>query len=433
MRMVDLISKKRHNIELTTAEIEWIINGYTNKEIPDYQMSALLMAIVFNDMTKAERLALTQAMVNSGDVVDLSAIEGVKVDRHSTGGVGDKTSLILGPLVASMGVPVAKMSGRGLGHTGGTLDKLESISGMKIEIEMDQFIQQVNDIKLAIIGQTGNLAPADKYLYALRDVTGTVESIPLIASSIMSKKIAAGADAIVLDVKFGAGAFMKTLDDAKELATAMVEIGRDAGRETVAFLTDMNQPLGFAIGNALEVKEAIETLSGNGPKDLEELVLQLASHMVVLAKKAANTEQAYAQLKEKLQNGEALQKFKEFVAAQGGDTSQIENPELLPTASSVIPVTATEAGYVEKIDALSIGIAAMKLGAGRATKEDTIDMGVGVVLNKKVGEAINQGDVLAYVHTNQADSQEAIEYIKKAYEISSSSVCSPTLIYDIIA
>lgn len=433
MRMVDLISKKRHNIELTPAEIEWIINGYTNKEIPDYQMSALLMAIVFNDMTKAERLALTQAMVNSGDVVDLSAIEGVKVDKHSTGGVGDKTSLILGPLVASMGVPVAKMSGRGLGHTGGTLDKLESISGMKIEIEMDQFIQQVNDIKLAIIGQTGNLAPADKYLYALRDVTGTVESIPLIASSIMSKKIAAGADAIVLDVKFGAGAFMKTLDDAKELATAMVEIGRDAGRETVAFLTDMNQPLGFAIGNALEVKEAIETLSGNGPKDLEELVLQLASHMVVLAKKAANTEQAYAQLKEKLQNGEALQKFKEFVAAQGGDTSQIENPELLPTASSVIPVTATEAGYVEKIDALSIGIAAMKLGAGRATKEDTIDMGVGVVLNKKVGEAINQGDVLAYVHTNQADSQEAIEYIKKAYEISSSSVCSPTLIYDIIA
>lgn len=427
MRMVDLISKKRHNIELTTAEIEWIINGYTNKEIPDYQMSALLMAIVFNDMTKAERLALTQAMVNSGDVVDLSAIEGVKVDKHSTGGVGDKTSLILGPLVASMGVPVAKMSGRGLGHTGGTLDKLESISGMKIEIEMDQFIQQVNDIKLAIIGQTGNLAPADKYLYALRDVTGTVESIPLIASSIMSKKIAAGADAIVLDVKFGAGAFMKTLDDAKELATAMVEIGRDAGRETVAFLTDMNQPLGFAIGNALEVKEAIETLSGNGPKDLEELVLQLASHMVVLAKKAANTEQAYAQLKEKLQNGEALQKFKEFVAAQGGDTSQIENPELLPTASSVIPVTATEAGYVEKIDALSIGIAAMKLGAGRATKEDTIDMGVGVVLNKKVGEAINQGDVLAYVHTNQADSQEAIEYIKKAYEISSSPVCSPIL------
>ncbi|MBQ4163854.1 MAG: pyrimidine-nucleoside phosphorylase, partial [Turicibacter sp.] len=406
---------------------------YTAKKIPDYQMSAFLMAVVFNDMTKSERLALTQAMVNSGDVVDLSAIDGIKVDKHSTGGVGDKTSLILGPLVASMGVPVAKMSGRGLGHTGGTLDKLESISGMQIEIDMNRFIQQVNDIKLAIIGQTGNLAPADKYLYALRDVTGTVESIPLIASSIMSKKIAAGADAIVLDVKFGAGAFMKTLDDAKELASAMVEIGRDAGRETVAFLTDMNQPLGLAIGNALEVKEAIETLSGNGPHDLEELVLQLASYMVVLAKKAANTEEAYAKLKEKLNNGEALQKFKEFIAAQGGDTSQIENPELLPTASSVIPVTATQAGYVEKIDALSIGIAAMKLGAGRATKEDTIDMGVGIVLNKKVGEPIQVGDVLAYVHTNQSDSQEAIDYIMKAYEITSSSVCSPTLIYDIIS
>lgn len=433
MRMVDLISKKRQNIELTTAEIEWIINGYTNKEIPDYQMSSFLMAVVFNGMTKAEQLALTQAMVNSGDIVDLSAIEGIKVDKHSTGGVGDKTSLILGPLVASMGVPVAKMSGRGLGHTGGTLDKLESISGMEIEIDMERFIKQVNDIKLSIIGQTGNLAPADKYLYALRDVTGTVESIPLIASSIMSKKIAAGADAIVLDVKFGAGAFMKTLDDAKELAKAMVEIGRDAGRETVAFLTDMNQPLGFAIGNALEVKEAIETLSGKGPRDLEELVLQLASHMVVLAQKAANTEQAYAQLKEKLHNGEALQKFKEFVAAQGGDVSQIENPDLLPSASSVLPVTASQAGYVEKIDALSIGIAAMKLGAGRATKEDIIDMGVGVVLNKKVGEVVNVGDVLAYIHTNQADLTEAIDYINKAYEITSSPVCSPTLIYDIIA
>ena len=433
MRMVDLIAKKRQNIELTSSEIEWMIKQYTAKKIPYYQMSAFLTAVVFNDMTKSERLALTQAMVNSGDVVDLSAIEGIKVDKHSTGGVGDKTSLILGPLVASMGVPVAKMSGRGLGHTGGTLDKLESISGMEIEIDMNRFIQQVNDIKLAIIGQTGNLAPADKYLYALRDVTGTVESIPLIASSIMSKKIAAGADAIVLDVKFGAGAFMKTLDDAKELATAMVEIGRDAGRETVAFLTDMNQPLGLAIGNALEVKEAIETLSGNGPRDLEELVLQLASYMVVLAKKATSTEEAYAKLKEKLNNGEALQKFKEFIAAQGGDTSQIGNPELLPTASSVIPVTATQAGYVEKIDALSIGIAAMKLGAGRATKEDTIDMGVGVVLNKKVGESIQVGDVLAFVHTNQSDSQEAIDYIMKAYEITSSSVCSPTLIYDIIA
>ena len=387
MRMVDLIAKKRDHIELTTEEIEWMIRNYTDKVIPDYQMSAFLMAVVFNGMTPAERLALTQAMVGSGEVVDLSAIEGIKVDKHSTGGVGDKTSLILGPLVASMGVPVAKMSGRGLGHTGGTLDKLESISGMTIELDMERFIEQVNEIKLAIIGQTGNLAPADKYLYALRDVTATVESIPLIASSIMSKKIAAGADAIVLDVKFGAGAFMKTLEDAKQLAQAMVEIGRDAQRQTVAFLTDMNQPLGLAIGNALEVKEAIETLKGHGPKDLEELVLQLASQMVVLAKKAPDVETAYEQLKEKLHSGEAFNKFKEFVQAQGGDVAQIENPDLLPKADSIIPVKASQSGYVHQIDALSIGLAAMKLGAGRATKDDMIDMAVGVVLDKKVGDS----------------------------------------------
>ena len=432
MRMVDLISKKRNNVELTRAEIEWIINGYTNKEIPDYQMSAFLMAIVFNDMTQAERLAMTQAMVATGEVVDLSAIEGIKVDKHSTGGVGDKTSLILGPLVASMDVPVAKMSGRGLGHTGGTLDKLESISGMRIELEMQEFIKQVNDIKMSIIGQTGNLAPADKYLYALRDVTGTVESIPLIASSIMSKKIAAGADAIVLDVKFGTGAFMKTLEDAKKLAKAMVEIGQDANRETVAFLTDMNQPLGFAIGNALEVKEAIETLSGKGPKDLEELVLQLASYMVVLAKKADTTDEAYVQLKENLNNGKALQKFREFIGAQGGDVAQIDDPSLLPSAKSILAVKAQSAGYVQKIDALSIGIAAMKLGAGRATKEDVIDMGVGVVLNKKVGESVDKGDVLAYIHSNSEDNEEVVNYIMQAYEMTSEPLCSPTLIYDVI-
>ena len=432
MRMVDLISKKRNNVELTRAEIDWIINGYTNKEIPDYQMSAFLMAIVFNDMTQAERLAMTQAMVATGEIVDLSAIEGIKVDKHSTGGVGDKTSLILGPLVASMDVPVAKMSGRGLGHTGGTLDKLESISGMRIELEMQEFIKQVNDIKMSIIGQTGNLAPADKYLYALRDVTATVESIPLIASSIMSKKIAAGADAIVLDVKFGTGAFMKTLEDAKKLAKAMVEIGQDANRETVAFLTDMNQPLGFAIGNALEVKEAIETLSGKGPKDLEELVLQLASYMVVLAKKATTTDEAYVQLKENLNNGKALQKFREFIGAKGGDVAQIDDPSLLPSAKSILAVKAQSAGYVQKIDALSIGIAAMKLGAGRATKEDVIDMGVGVVLNKKVGEAVDKGDVLAYIHSNSEDNEEVIKYIMQSYEMTSESLCSPTLIYDVI-
>ena len=433
MRMVDLIAKKRDHIELTTEEIEWMIRNYTDKVIPDYQMSAFLMAVVFNGMTPAERLALTQAMVGSGEVVDLSAIEGIKVDKHSTGGVGDKTSLILGPLVASMGVPVAKMSGRGLGHTGGTLDKLESISGMTIELDMERFIEQVNEIKLAIIGQTGNLAPADKYLYALRDVTATVESIPLIASSIMSKKIAAGADAIVLDVKFGAGAFMKTLEDAKQLAQAMVEIGRDAQRQTVAFLTDMNQPLWLAIGNALEVKEAIETLKGHGPKDLEELVLQLASQMVVLAKKAPDVETAYEQLKEKLHRGEAFNKFKEFVQAQGGDVAQIENPDLLPKADSIIPVKASQSGYVHQIDALSIGLAAMKLGAGRATKDDMIDMAVGVVLDKKVGDSVGEGDVLAYIHANRVDNEEAIAYIQKAYCICKDPVCPPTLIYDVIA
>lgn len=332
-----------------------------------------------------------------------------------------------------MGVPVAKMSGRGLGHTGGTLDKLESISGMTIELDMERFIEQVNEIKLAIIGQTGNLAPADKYLYALRDVTATVESIPLIASSIMSKKIAAGADAIVLDVKFGAGAFMKTLEDAKQLAQAMVEIGRDAQRQTVAFLTDMNQPLGLAIGNALEVKEAIETLKGHGPKDLEELVLQLASQMVVLAKKAPDVETAYEQLKEKLHRGEAFNKFKEFVQAQGGDVAQIENPDLLPKADSIIPVKASQSGYVHQIDALSIGLVAMKLGAGRATKDDMIDMAVGVVLDKKVGDSVGEGDVLAYIHANRVDNEEAIAYIQKAYCICKDPVCPPTLIYDVIA
>ncbi|MGL4336262.1 MAG: pyrimidine-nucleoside phosphorylase [Turicibacter sp.] len=432
MRMVDLIYKKRQNIELSKHEIEWMIQGYTKKEIPDYQMAAFLMAVIFNSMTKDERLYLTQSMVNSGEVIDLSAIEGIKVDKHSTGGVGDKTSLVLGPLVASMGVPVAKMSGRGLGHTGGTLDKLEAIEGMKIEVTMEHFINQVNDIKISIIGQSGDLAPADKLLYALRDVTATVDSIPLIASSIMSKKIAAGADAIVLDVKFGAGAFMKTQEDAKMLAQAMVEIGRDASRQTVGFLTDMNQPLGFAIGNALEVKEAIDTLQGNGPKDLEELVLQLGSHMVMLAKKAPSVEIAYKQLKENLHNGEAFGKFKEFVQAQGGNIAMIENKELLPNAKSIIPVKSSKTGYIQTIDALSIGVAAMKLGAGRATKDDVIDMGVGIILDKKVAEYVQKDDVIAYIHTNKDDNLEIVDNITQAYEITPDVVSSPTLIYDII-
>jgi len=430
--MVDLIQKKKTNRELTKAEINWIIKGYTERVIPDYQMSAFLMTVVFNGMTKAERLALTEAMIASGETIDLSSIEGIKVDKHSTGGVGDKTSLILGPLVASVGVPVAKMSGRGLGYTGGTIDKLESITNMKLELDMAQFIDQVNEIKLAIIGQSMDLAPADKYLYALRDVTATVDSVPLIASSIMSKKLAAGADAIVLDVKFGSGAFMKTLADARELAQAMVEIGRDAGRKVVAFLTDMNQPLGLAIGNALEVKEAIETLKGKGPEDLEALILQLATHMVVLAKKEMTTEEAFNLLKQQLKSGKAYEKFKEFIARQGGDLSQIEHPELLPTARNVIPVTAIESGYIKEIDALLIGIAAMNLGAGRKMKEDNIDMAVGITLHKKVGDQIIKGESLAYIHVNQQDYDEAMSLIIQAYKIQSTKIKAPTLIYEII-
>jgi len=430
--MVDLIQKKKVNMELTREEINWVIQGYTEKKIPDYQMSAFLMAIYFKGMTKAERSALTEAMIGSGETIDLSTIEGIKVDKHSTGGVGDKTSLILGPLVASMGVPVAKMSGRGLGYTGGTLDKLESISNMRVEIEMSQFIKQVNETKLAIIGQSMDLAPADKFLYALRDVTATVDSIPLIASSIMSKKLAAGADAIVLDVKFGSGAFMKTLEDARNLAQAMVEIGQDAGRETIAFLTDMNQPLGLTIGNALEVKEAIQTLKGEGPKDLEELVLRLASHMVVLAKAATTTESAYDALKQQLISGKAFDKFKDFISMQGGDVSQIDDPALLPTATNIIPVPAIQSGYIKEIDALSIGIAAMNLGAGRKTKEDTIDMAVGIVLDKKVGDKVNEGDNLAYIHVNNQNYQQAKELITQAYKIQTSQVGASTLIYDIV-
>lgn len=433
MRMVDLIQKKKSNEELAAHEITWIIEGYTKKEIPEYQMSAFLMSVYFNGMTPKERLALTMAMVDSGDRIDLSSIEGVKVDKHSTGGVGDKTSLILGPLVAAAGVPVAKMSGRGLGFTGGTLDKLEAIEGLKIEIPMQDFIRQVNDIKLAIIGQSMDLAPADKYLYALRDVTATVDSIPLISSSIMSKKLAAGADAIVLDVKFGSGAFMKTLDDARELARAMVEIGQQAGRQTSALLTDMNQPLGRAIGNALEIKEAIETLNGHGPKDLEEIVLQLGAQMLYLAKKSASTQEGYDTLKNILHSGKAIEIFKAFVQRQGGNLNQIQDPSLLPTATHKIPILAQASGFIKSIDAYSIGIAAMKLGAGRATKEASIDLAVGIVLDKKVGEEVHPGDVLAYLHVNDQNYEEPAASVLAAYIIQDAPVAPPTLIYDTIS
>ena len=382
MRMIDIIEKKRDGKSLTKEEIEFFVNGYTHGEVPDYQASSLAMAIFFQDMNDEERAALTMSMVNSGEKIDLSDINGIKVDKHSTGGVGDTTTLVLAPLVAAVGVPVAKMSGRGLGHTGGTIDKLESVKGFNVEISEKDFIKLVNDNQVAVIGQSGNLTPADKKLYALRDVTGTVNSIPLIASSIMSKKIAAGADAIVLDVKTGSGAFMKTLDDAEALAHAMVRIGNNVGRNTMAIISDMSQPLGNAIGNALELKEAIATLKGNGPKDLTELVLTLGSQMVVLAEQATSLDEARQMLIDAIKTGKALNKFKTFLSNQGGDDSIVDSPEKLPSAKYQVEFKAKKDGYITEIIANEIGVASMMLGAGRQTKEDVIDLGVGIVLNK---------------------------------------------------
>ncbi|MGG0657765.1 pyrimidine-nucleoside phosphorylase [Rummeliibacillus pycnus] len=432
MRMVDIIEKKRDGHELTSEEIRFFIEGYTNGSIPDYQASSLAMAIYFQDMTDRERADLTMAMVESGDQIDLSGIAGVKVDKHSTGGVGDTTTLVLGPLVAAVGVPVAKMSGRGLGHTGGTIDKLESIEGFHVELTTEQFTKQVNDIKLAVIGQSGNLTPADKKLYALRDVTGTVPSIPLIASSIMSKKIAAGADAIVLDVKTGDGAFMKTVEDSKNLAHAMVQIGKNVGRNTMAIISDMNQPLGFAIGNALEVKEAIDTLSGKGPKDLTELCLTLGSQMVVLGGHAKTIEEARKQLEEVIANGAALDVFKKFIKGQGGNPAVIDDPSLLPQAKYTFEVPAKESGYVSHIVADEIGTAAMLLGAGRATKESEIDLAVGLILRKKVGDAVQDGESLVTIYSNREDVKEVVDKIYANIEISTEKVNAPKLIEAII-
>ncbi|MEI4616277.1 pyrimidine-nucleoside phosphorylase [Bacillus cereus] len=431
MRMVDIIAKKRDGKELTTEEIKFFINGYTDGSIPDYQVSALAMAIFFKDMTDRERADLTMAMVESGETIDLSAIEGIKVDKHSTGGVGDTTTLVLGPLVAALDVPVAKMSGRGLGHTGGTIDKLEAVEGFHVEITKEQFIDIVNRDKVAVIGQTGNLTPADKKIYALRDVTGTVNSIPLIASSIMSKKIAAGADAIVLDVKTGAGAFMKTEEDAKELAHAMVRIGNNVGRQTMAVISDMSQPLGFAIGNALEVKEAIDTLKGEGPEDLTELVLVLGSQMVVLAKKANTLEEAREMLIEVMKNGKATEKFKEFLSNQGGDSSIVDNPEKMPQAKYVIDVSAKTSGVISNIVADEIGIAAMLLGAGRATKEDEIDLAVGLMLRKKVGDAVKEGEPFVTIYANRENVEDVKAKIYENISIAETAV-APKLVHTVI-
>ena len=433
MRMYDLIMKKRKGEELTTEEINFFVDGFTKGEIPDYQASAMLMAIFFNKMNKRETADLTNAMVESGDKIDLSNIKGVKVDKHSTGGVGDKTSICLTPLVASLGIPVAKMSGRGLGHTGGTIDKLETFKGFSVELTEEQFMENVNKINIAIMGQSGNLVPADKKLYALRDVTATVDNMSLIASSIMSKKLASGADAIVLDVKVGDGAFMKTPETAKELAQEMVDIGKHLGRETIGVISDMDQPLGYAIGNSLEVIEAIELLKGNGPKDLLELTLTIGSNMLLCAKMAESEEEARKMLIENIKNGKGLEKLKEFVKAQGGDISPIDDYSKFPQAKYVEKVTSPVDGYITKIHAEAFGLIAMELGAGRATKESEIDLAVGIVLNKKRGEKVNKGDVLAYIHSN---SEEKIEKARKSIleniVIEDSYDLNIPLIYDIV-
>ncbi len=427
--MVDIIENKRDAKELSTEEIQFFIKGYTDGSIPDYQVSSLMMAIFFQGMTEKERADLTMAMVESGDKIDLSKIEGIKVDKHSTGGVGDTTTLVLGPLVAAVGVPVAKMSGRGLGHTGGTIDKLESVEGFHVEIENEEFINLVNKNKIAVIGQSGNLTPADKKLYALRDVTATVDSIPLIASSIMSKKIAAGADAIVLDVKTGAGAFMKTLNDSNELAKAMVRIGNNVGRNTMAVISDMSQPLGFAIGNALEVKEAIDTLNGEGPEDLTELCLTLGSHMVVLAKKANSLKEAREMLKRVMRDGTALETFKTFLSSQGGDASVVDDPAKLPQAKYTFELEAKEDGYVSEIVADEIGTAAMLLGAGRATKESVIDLAVGLMLRKKIGDQVKKEESLVTIYSNFEDIDEVKAKLYANITLSKEKVAAPILIH----
>ena len=431
MRVVDLIEKKQAGLALSQEEIKFLIAGYTDGTIPDYQMSALAMAIYFQGMTEEEASYLTMAMVKSGDEIDLSAIHGVKVDKHSTGGVGDTTTLVLAPLVAACGVPVAKMSGRGLGHTGGTTDKLEAIPGFSVTLSPQDFIDHVNRYKIAVVGQSGNLTPADKKLYALRDVTGTVQSIPLIASSIMSKKIAAGADAIVLDVKTGEGAFMKTLADAEALAHTMVKIGHQVGRKTLAVISDMSQPLGYMIGNALEVKEAIQTLQGKGPEDLTELCLVLGGQMLLAANQVSSLEEGKALLQEQIDSGRALEVFKTFLANQGGDTRIVDNPDLLPQARYQIPLLAQSSGVVSQWVADEVGVAAMMLGAGRETKEDIIDPAVGIELCVKVGDPIQAGQPLAILHSNREDVSEVLDRLSAAVTIADSAQ-APALIRKVI-
>ncbi|MEE0989422.1 MAG: pyrimidine-nucleoside phosphorylase [Kandleria vitulina] len=428
MRMVDLIEKKKNGEALSKEEIHFIIDGYVKGDIPDYQMSAWMMAVYFKGMTTEEIATLTLEMMHSGDVLDLSEIKGIKIDKHSTGGVGDKTSLAVGPMVAACGVPVAKMSGRGLGHTGGTLDKLESIPGLSIAIEEKDFIEQVNEMHFSIIGQTGSLVPADKKMYALRDVTGTVNSIPLIASSIMSKKLAAGADGILLDVKYGDGAFMKTIEDARVLANTMIEIGKHLGKDTRATISNMNQPLGNAIGNALEVKEAIATLNGEGPEDFTSLCFEEGETMLMMAHVASSREEAKEMLHKVIEDKSALNVFKKMVEAQGGDGSYITDPSKFKEVKEVIEVTSSKEGYIEDLEALTLGLVSMKLGGGRATVDDVIDHSVGLVLHKKIGDYVKQGESLLSVYTNTGLSDELREEIISAYHLTSQTVKKPNIV-----
>lgn len=416
--MVELIVKKRNGGVHTSEELKYIIDGYTIGDIPDYQISAWLMAVYFNGLNDVETAALTEAMVFSGDIIDLSSIEGIKVDKHSTGGVGDKTTLILGPWVASLGVPVAKMSGRGLGHTGGTLDKLESIEGFRVDISPSEFIDLVSKHDIAICSQSQKLVPADKKLYALRDVTGTVDNISLIASSVMSKKLASGADAIIIDLKVGDGAFIKTLNDAEKLANVMISAAKRMNKKIVITITDMNQPLGYAIGNALEVKESIDVLQGRGPQDLESLCLNLGAQMLILNGKCQSLDEAQNLLMENLSNGKAFQKFIEWIEIQGGQSACILNVDLLPKANIVIPYISKQSGYVHQINAMELGLASMKLGAGRENKDSPIDYGAGIVLKKKVGDKVSHGDVLAELHMNNQNLEERAKlHLDNAFKI----------------
>ena len=433
MRFVDIINKKRYNEELTDKEIQFFVDGVTDGSIPDYQVSALLMAIVLNGMNERETSYLAKSMMHSGDVIDLTSIEGIKADKHSTGGVGDKTSMALGPLVAACGLKVAKMSGRGLGHTGGTLDKLESIEGFNCFLTEEEFKKQVSEVGIAIIGQTGDLVPADKKLYALRDVTGTVESIPLIASSIMSKKLASGSDTILLDVKYGEGAFMHTIEDETKLAEAMISIGNSLGRNTMAMITDMNQPLGNTIGNAIEIREAIETLKGHGPKDFTELCMQAAEIMLMQGKVAENKEEARKMLEEVVASGKAFETFKDMVKAQGGNVDMIENPELLPQSKFKTEIKSEESGDVKVLHSERLGVLAMQLGAGRETKEQDVNHAVGLELACKRGDKVNKGDTICIVYHDEELKPQWVEELYHAFELTNEEVAPQPIIEKVLS